>query len=621
MLAFYLDNKPLLLGSDSSIRITWVNPACQFEDFPGDVGMGITIPVNDVNKAILGNPERFQKYKHSSTSEFENFVVRYNGVKLINGTLVINQATDENYSAWLRSEAGILGEAYREIYINEIDAFAEEKTWEKKADYDPLTDDYGCPKFYNDEFFRDKGRTTTVTYTEDNPDWYLGSDEDETIEEDQEVSVFTEAFRRTAGWYVNLTDDDGNIIAEESTCARYEIEDKLDVYVVTPMLFLKYVIETLLKDAGLYINNSCLANDDDLQKLIIYNNWDITKMSYGTTEVSYETMDSLAGNAYFTTYSINTFNRAYSGTFIYSNLLPSIQLKDFIMGISNLLNVAFHFRGDGKVDIIDREAIVTGDTIDISDYMLGTWILDEKLDVTLKFLFSHDSNDTLFNEYWEDIDDRREDDEADAVEDLEALFNVSDPEVGEIRYVTSTNSYYEYCVVSTDEADSKSEVFDTEVLGWNLLSSGFQNGYYNAYQDDEEEIETCFSSLQGGETPQTQQAGNVDFMQFAYESFTPRLLFYLGNNQCRSYTDNIALDWEKETTGLLTSRWLKWNSVWATRQPVERQAQLPLNVLKNVILNITSKMKSKEGEFIINEIETEFKLHSIGETKITGYKI
>jgi hypothetical protein len=619
MLEFTLNNIPFLLDESSSIRITWVNPACQFDDFPGDVGMGITIPVNDVNRALLGNPERFERYQSASSIEFEGFVVRYKGVFLLNGTLVITNANSTSYSAWLRSETGILGETHREQYIYDIDAFAVEKTFENKADYDPLTDDYGCPKIYNPEFFRDKGRTTDVTYSETNPDWYLGSSESLEIDVAQEVSVFTEAFRKTSDWFVNDLNEDNTVRTESNTCITTKIEKELDVSVVTPMLFLKYVIETLLKDAGLFIENSCLADDTDLQKLLIYNNWDITQMSYVTSAERWDSTDpALASLAY--SLGITYFTRNYSGTFMYSNLLPKVQLKDFIMGISNLLNVAFHFKGDGKVDIIDREKIITGTTINISDYMIDSWILDEKKNVTLKFVFNHDSNDTLFSEYFEEIDDRR-DDEKDAVADVGALLSLEDPDFGEIRFVTSLNSYYEYCVVATETADSKSDVFDIETLGWSLLSTGFQNGYYNADQDEEEEIETCFSSLQGIANPKTEQSGNVDFMQFSYESFTPRLLFYLGNNTARSYTDTMAIDWEKETVGLLETRWKKWNRIWSTRQPVERDAQLPLNVLKNMVTNITSKFKSNEGEFIIDEIETEFTMHKIGATTITGYKI
>ena len=54
MLTFTVNNKAFILSQETSIRLTWVNPACMFDDFPGDVGMGISIPVNEHNRAILG---------------------------------------------------------------------------------------------------------------------------------------------------------------------------------------------------------------------------------------------------------------------------------------------------------------------------------------------------------------------------------------------------------------------------------------------------------------------------------------------------------------------------------------------------------------------------------------
>ena len=47
---------------------------------------------------------------------------------------------------------------------------------------------------------------------------------------------------------------------------------------------------------------------------------------------------------------------------------------------------------------------------------------------------------------------------------------------------------------------------------------------------------------------------------------------------------------------------------------------MSLNAIDYVSRNITGKFHSREGDFIIETMETEYSMDSIGETKITGYK-
>lgn len=118
----------------------------------------------------------------------------------------------------------------------------------------------------------------------------------------------------------------------------------------------------------------------------------------------------------------------------------------------------------------------------------------------------------------------------------------------------------------------------------------------------------------------TQHKGNLETMKLAYESFTPRLMFYLGNNIAKNQTAKLALDWEQREKGLLAKRWPKWNRFWCQRQPVTTEAMFSLNMIDYVTRNITSKFRAREGEFIIETMETEYFFESIGNSKITGYK-
>jgi len=622
MLSFLLNTIPFELSLDVSIRLSWVNPACMFEDFPGDVGMGIDIPVTDTNRAMLGNPERFEKYMDNSSRDFPDFEIRFGGVLLMGGTLVIKDASQEIYKGWLRSSVGNIGKEHREKYIYDIAEFNEEQTFENKADYDPLLDPYGCPTIFNPEFFYDKGRKIPTTKMIPNPDYYEGSKRDAFIEDTDETEAFTEAFRRTSNYFVNSLNPDGTVKASASSADMKTLENVLEVFVVSPMLFLNYLVKAILKDASFFVENNCITDHEDLKRLILYGNYDIARFTFDVPVVDMHVVDWFDGvTAQNYVNIINTVTRDYTGTFKYKDLLPKINLKDFILSIQNELNVCFQFRHHGKVDIIDRETILTGAVIDVSQYMINAWEMGERKDVTLKFKFSHDDDDTFFKERWTDIDDRRED-EGEPVNDWTDLANIVAPVIGEIRYIKNHNLYVQYALVQeTIPGTETMSEFTQDTLGWEHLSMGFQNGFYNYGKDVEETIETKFSTLFGDQTVFTHHRGNINSMKFAYQNFTPRLLFYHGNNIAKFETENLSLDWEKETTGLLEKRYPKWARFWSTRQPVIGKAQFPLNVIDNIIRNITTKQRSNEGEFIVEKLETTFTLNDIGITNITGFKI
>ncbi len=153
MLEFFLNDKPFLLDRAKSVRMTHQNPACNVKDFPGDITVGIDIPANDVNNALLGYPGMFENNTKTSTREYPGFHIRYSGVLLMGGTLIITNTTPEQYSGWLRSDVGNLGEEHRERNVNQSESFNVAKSFVNKADYNPLTDDYACPRVYNTEFF------------------------------------------------------------------------------------------------------------------------------------------------------------------------------------------------------------------------------------------------------------------------------------------------------------------------------------------------------------------------------------------------------------------------------------------------------------------------------------
>lgn len=637
MLTFTLNNLSFVLSADTSVQLTWRNPACNIDEFPGDVGIGIEIPVNDNNRAILGHPERFKKYKNTNDREFPGFKIRYSGYLLMSGTLVIQSANKDSYSGWLRSTVGNLGKAHREKNIGDIAAFATDNTFINKADYDPLTDAYACPKIMNIDFFSEKSKKTTVYRMVPNPNyvdlsWWQDiwkKQQDPYIKEPYETEELTEAFRMSAAFFVNDTNPDGTIKTPSSFAVIDKILGRADpfvpalqVHVVSPMLFLNHVLEKLFLDADLIIYNNFLAVNSDLKNLLIYNNYDITNMEFtlGTKEeYGYFTDGDINYNLY-SSVAIDIINRNYRTPFRKKSLLPEIKLKDFLLSIQNLLNVFFHIRPDGKVDIIDRESILEDPAIDISKHIVNNWEIGEQKNTTLKFTFEHDKDDIFFQERWEDIDELR-DCEKDSVDTLADLEEITGSTIGDLRYVRNINAYYRYNYIQAEEENplvGNSTQIDT--IGWQHISTGFQNGFVNKGQEEQEEIKTKFSTLIGGQTTMTQQKGNINSMRFAYSNFSPRLLFYTGNNTAKNQTANISLDWEKVDTGLLTSRWSQWSRFWCQRQPVKGEATFTANMIDYVIRNIWKKFRGEDGEFIIEEMKCEFGLNRIGISSINGYK-
>lgn len=625
MLSFALNNRPFLLDLKSSIRITCVNPACMFNDFPGDIGLGVNIPVNDNNRMLLGNPERFENYSTSTVREFENFDARFSGNHLMSGTLVILTANDESYSGWLRSNVGNMGKEHREKYIYDIEEFDQEITFENKANYDPLTDHYACPKIHNPDFFKDKGARKEYTRSIINPDWHEGSDEEMVMPETYERELISEAFRKGSYHIVNNLNPDNTLKLHSFLFGAPKLLDMLDISVVSPMLFLNYILEALFRDAHFYIDKSAIADHPDLQKLLLYNNFDITHMGFGTTQpISYNSPFHDEQTTKSLTFDISFIARNYDHPFKYKDLLPKLKLKDFILSIQNCLNVIFVFRRDGKVDIIDRESITSSTPTDITDYMLKGWSKEEQIDTTLKFKFNHDDKDTFFQERWTDIDDLR-DNEKEAVENWNDLDDIVDPVLDEIRYINTGFGYAQYAWTQRVNIDPKTgREVSTDVLGWKFLALGWQNGFYNRGKDKEEIIQTSFSTLYINpisSNPFVNQQGNIQSNKFSYESFSPRLLFYKGNNLANFETENVSLDWEKPTSGLLDSRWPKWNRIWSKRQPMIGKAKLPFNVLDYSIRNIYKKFRCKEGEFVVEQLETPYSLHDIGTTTIKAFKL
>ena len=600
MLEFKLNNKPFLLDNSARIRLNWKNPACVIDSFPGDAGLGISIPVNDHNRSLLGNPERFEKYTKSGDREFTGFEVRYDGYRLMTGTLVVQQATNKMYNAWLRSPLGNLGKEQREKNINDLDwkkqqSFVNKKIYSKE-------DGYAAPQIINQVFWEGKGKIV-----EDR--WGYRNRLDDPLEMPVEIEELTLKFKDNR-FHVNWYYID-KIMTNPGA-------------VVTPMLFLDYVVMEMLRMSGWFIRRNDWADDENMQNLILYNNFNIMYPEIETQVTVDEEWDELNQQ-----WVPATFNRITSvlwkvGKFDYRDLIPRVKMKDFVLGLQNYINYVFHFRDDKIVNIIDRNAIPDRNPIDLDKWFVNEWEIGDRVSRQLKFTSEFDENDGLQGDGWVDLSDRIGDFKEPVLTYTE-LTSIANPEIGELRFVERENKVYEYKWTVFAGKDEKLREYQQDVLAWEFISTGPQP-YLFGNNEFVEEINTCFSTLVMDykttfiSTPAALQHGNISTMRSVWNDFSPRLLFYRDTGIAHIDNGYVSLNWGGEK-GLINKRWNKWARLWKDRLPVNAEFDLPLNVIDYVKNNIYEPFSTKKGKFIIEEMEVEINLNTIGTTNIKGYKV
>lgn len=597
MLSYSLNSIPLVLAPETSVRIVFKNPVCKFDGIPGDVALGIEIPANEHNRTILGNPGRFSKFGSGSDRKFPGFEIRYSGVLLLSGTLVIKSASSASYSAWLQNMLGVMGEEQAEKKITEMN-------WPvgKIFDYNdgqPYTDaenDYNVVPVINPGWWDGIGKEVPNNTIYIDP---LGIDETRP----EKINAMRREHFKNYAWYVN----------------QHGLPTIQPGLVVSPFLFLRYVITESLRLNRWFINRNDMTGGiyelNIWANLSIYNNFNIIDI-LPTTELKEDWSwdENLQREVQVGFHEITSFNWSLT-EFAYRNLLPKISYADFLLGIQNYLNFVFRFRTDGRVDIIDRNAVLQLTAIDLDQWHRGTWEMGERTDVTLKFVGEYDKNDANFGSNYEDLTDRRADfaDPVDTYDDLTALVA---PVLGELRMVLTENRIYEYKwkVRSLEDVDFSERQRDE--MGWEFVSSGPQPYLYGTAAEIEE-IKTAIGPVYMqpyglARIPNVNQKGNMAGIPSVYNDFSLRLI-----------TGNTYLwpdGWDGDN-GLFKNRWERWARFWKNRLEVTAEFELPLNMINYLVENITNKFRTREGEFIIEEMECEFGMQQIGKTVIKGYKI
>jgi hypothetical protein len=552
----------------------WLNPVCFMQEIPGNAALGIDIPVNDFSRTIFGNPHRFEKYLASTDRSFPGFEVRFSGVLLLSGTLNITNATMDKYSGWLQSELGTLGQQQRDKFLPEME-WKKEVVFENKAEYDAQTDQYYPYPIQNGAFWNGKGKETAVTKE------YF--DEDGELHKVGEmISYLTMVFRRDFSRTVNSSEG-GAIQTGQEGC------------VVSPFLYLRYVIREMLRLSRFFIDRNDMINeivDLGLEKfLVLYHNFNIMQQFFFTNPFEYTYFDHDLGAMVGRRESQIYRSIWYLDKFDYHNLLPRVSMKDFLLGLQNYLNYVFVFRSLGKVDIIDRNATTEGEAFDLQPWFSGEWIIGERKNVSLKFISEFDKEDRMFGQQYHDLTDRRADfrEAVGTYADLEAI---SSPVIGELRMVRNENRIYEYKwkVLTSEDVMFRETQFDA--LGWEFVSSGPQPFIYGETEQIEQ-INTCFSTLQqireGYGLPVVLQQGNLENMKNAWVDFSPRLI-----NTGELLHPGALYGMDKSA---VPERWKRFARFWATCTRLKWSFRLRWIVFYNVIRNSRGNSGQCTGSF------------------------
>jgi hypothetical protein len=594
MFTLTIDNKQLILGTDFGVPLIYKNPCWCFDEIPAPLCLDVTIPDNDVNRNYLGFPGRFAKKARSNDRKFPRAELRWRGYLYIFGTLVITEASEDGYSGYIQSELRSLSDAQREKLISDSE-LGGDLTFENKPDYDPDTDLYCTIRLANPGFWVDKGDTEPWKKPKFKDDGSPDTPEDTTRE------ILTRKFEHATNFefMVNYPATGG----VKTSGADDE------VVVVSPYPFISRLIELLLRENKFFVRDSFLLTDDTLKTLCLYNNRSICKVVNTVEEVevtyinTYHLEYSLVG-----TEKINTQTWA-TNTFQLKKLLPKLAMNELLLSVQNLTNTFFHFTGIDDVDNIDRESLFDMEPFDLSKYRVSRWLPGQRQNLLLRFKFEHDADDQEFNENYTDISSR-EDDIKDPVTYYADLAAIVSPTIGDIRLVEVEKMYYEYRQETVNEKD---------VLIWAPITVDIQDYKYNKTGDDSEDIQTKFSTLRmhkNGYPIVYQKGNNSQFSQFS-ENFTPRLLFYTGNNTGGSTaTSGLAIDWKS----LVEKRYRRTAPFYANALPVLADFRFPGNIFYKVLNEIYKPYLDRDGSFFIKEMEIQANHSEYVNARLTVFK-
>jgi hypothetical protein len=415
-----INNEPVDLNENSSINITEESPVFEKDSIPGGFSFPFELPASPRNNRILSHPGRIQ-------SAFQGgfnlpFQLHLDGRLIGTGTATIQKATSLSYSAFLQVGTGDFAGKTDGKRLSDVD-FGGERIWEFKPEYTFPEADFALFPIYNENFM-----------------------DDTQYKEAWKTNKYRLNSHELGTWFTGVN----------------------SVMAISPFPYLGYVVNRIFNNFGFVLKENILTTDPDLKQLVIYNNHDSANLVSVTRPVTKTIFGKRTDGAWGyiqRTVIVTTITREFN-TWNLKDFLPDMLIKDFILAIRNLFNLAITIDNQGFASIVKRKDLVTsGKSKPLNAKAMGrplVTISDNTAGVKLHW--EHEPNDLLFSEGFKNIyeDPKLLKPPVNTIDEL-ALISAT---INEIRLVTSYGLYYQY---SGEEVDGVTE------YSWKVFSNDFQD--------------------------------------------------------------------------------------------------------------------------------------------------
>jgi hypothetical protein len=372
-----------------------------------------------------------------------------------------------------------------------------------------------------------------------------------------------------------------------------------------PFLFLKYVVESVLADAGYSLKGS-FFNDTEIQKLILYNNFGLGYSDYDAYKLYSVIIDAI-------------------------NHLPDCTCGDLLNAIKSMFSLSIIFRKKDHSCYIDPskeilQSILYNDlTHRAEPYTESEYIVKKGL----TFSFNFDSGDAYTTEYIKSLSEFNIKGAKVSADDLPTTGNYP----GDIRFVANMNMWC-YWNDDTSEWKALSQNLMEKVIGdgetqiqVNASPVFIRHKPYNPTTSAEMQQLMGWISQSGNAKISTKTVSNPNF--------GIRLLFWRGLDAdevgaaypLASYEPynfnfdknwNYSLQWETEN-GLINKWWKEYIRFWNSTRMVTYRMILSAHEL--IMLDEREKIRIDGIDYLMKEMRISFSQNGIEKIEADLYMV
>jgi len=348
-LAISINGQFLSLTKDTSISFSRLNPLFQTEVIPGVVSLPFKIAMSPENMLILGNPQ-LPSIRRTSVSKF-NCVIWLDGNPWIEGLLSVAVGDDNMYEADFTQIGEFAEYAKKSIRTLKLGGprdysgvvnVANDFHNELYSRANKSIRDYVCFPVYAPNYFDNE---SSITHNSITPS----------------INVLPANYLKYQNYYFYRHPSFSNPTYPSQGYFHTDMWD-LTQLVISPFVYVKYIIECIFNEMGYTIDASELLNDAEIADLTVYTNKHIMMRIDWT------------GSSWFASLAPLIFNLG--------DLLPDISISEFLNNFCETFNAAIFFDQRKKSVYIEKRSSIlnTKRVTDISSNLLSsiTWTEEEQ---------------------------------------------------------------------------------------------------------------------------------------------------------------------------------------------------------------------------------------------------